>query len=274
MEDLHGGWLAISAALLVLALGLVATRRFDRLGRVNSKLALEREAALEVSAAKTEFLANLSHEVRTPMNGVLGFAWILLETKLEPEQREFVEAIRTSGRMLLSIIHEILGLSRIEAGRMELSTPSFDFPNLLEQLGREARGRSCGSAGRRSGGVRVSPRRACARRGRRRAQPAHRQAPARSPRLSRRRGQRRLRSARATVVRPLRADLDGLRSPALHRGRDGRLPLQACRRHSPTRDSAALATPRSGQPHRRIRALVPPCALRATSRSRSVSSLA
>jgi len=136
MEALHGGWLAGAAALLVVLLCGVVGFRFARLQRRQAQLEFERTAALELSSARTEFLSNMSHEIRTPMNGVLGMAQILLETRLDPEQREFVEAIRTSGRMLLSIVNEILDLSRIEAGRVEIANSSFDFAEMLKQLAR------------------------------------------------------------------------------------------------------------------------------------------
>ena len=84
------------------------------------------------SVAKTRFLATVSHEFRTPLNGILGIAELLGGTTLDREQATYVEAIRTSGTALATLIDEILDFSRIEAGRLELSTDSFDLSALVQ----------------------------------------------------------------------------------------------------------------------------------------------
>lgn len=90
--------------------------------------------AADSHAAKSRFLATVSHEMRTPLNGVLGMAGLLRDTGLTPEQTSYVEAVETSGEALLSLINEILDFSRIEAGKIEFNEEPVEIARLAESV--------------------------------------------------------------------------------------------------------------------------------------------
>jgi len=87
-----------------------------------------------VHKAKSEFLANISHELRTPMNGILGMADLALDTKLNPEQLEYIRGIKSSAESMMTLINDILDFTKIEAKKMELESTKFNLQNFLHDL--------------------------------------------------------------------------------------------------------------------------------------------
>jgi len=113
----------------VVSMGRDITKR----KQMEHDLITAREDALAASRAKSEFLSSMSHEIRTPMNAVLGMADLLLDTKLTPEQRRYIDVMVANGNSLLELINSILDLARIESGRMQIEHTEFDLTELIDR---------------------------------------------------------------------------------------------------------------------------------------------
>lgn len=116
-----GGWVAVGA-------DVTALRERER------ELKKARKEADAASEAKSAFLANISHEIRTPLNGILGMAQLLASSDLSPEQRDQLDTILDSGKTLMAILNDVLDLSKIEAGKFDISPIDNDLGHLLRRL--------------------------------------------------------------------------------------------------------------------------------------------
>lgn len=102
---------------------------------INLELEMANDEVREATEAKSSFLASMSHEIRTPMNSIVGMAQLLGETSLTPEQQDYTQRLRRASDHLLELINDILDLSKIESGHLELETVSIDLRHLMESVG-------------------------------------------------------------------------------------------------------------------------------------------
>jgi signal transduction histidine kinase/CheY-like chemotaxis protein len=127
----------ILAMLILLSgagLGWFIINRIKKQNQLILKLDVSEKKTREAAVVKENFMANMSHEIRTPLNSILGFTNLLLKRDIEAEQKEFVEAIQRSGENLLSIVNDILDLSKIEAGMMRIVSTPFSIRGLVQSI--------------------------------------------------------------------------------------------------------------------------------------------
>ncbi|MDG9924548.1 MULTISPECIES: hybrid sensor histidine kinase/response regulator [unclassified Pseudomonas] len=135
-DQLNPGWLVLCLFSVAMVAGLVLSIALsERQRQIQSDTLFRRTNEAATSAelkAKAEFLAKMSHEIRTPMNGVLGMTELLLGTPLSAKQRDYVQTIHSSGNELLTLINEILDISKLESGQIELDDVQFDLNALID----------------------------------------------------------------------------------------------------------------------------------------------
>ena len=127
-------WAGVAGLALVILLLFFVYRNYTNQRKATAEMAVARRRAEESERFKQQFLANMSHEIRTPMNAVMGMTNLVLDSPLKDKQRFYLEGTRKSSETLLYIINDILDLSKIEAGKMDLEAIDFSLSGVMDQV--------------------------------------------------------------------------------------------------------------------------------------------
>jgi signal transduction histidine kinase/CheY-like chemotaxis protein len=127
-------WLNIASLLLMLVIALVVLYQTTRISILNKKLGVAVKKMQHATRVKDQFMSNITHELRTPLNSILGYTNLLLKRHHEPETEKWLQAVNSSGTMLLDIVNDVLDYSKLESGYLQVASEPFQLDEVLSNL--------------------------------------------------------------------------------------------------------------------------------------------